>query len=142
MRALLTLAAAPDGVLVKGEDLAAAQRLPQRFLENIMIQLRRAGIVVSQRGAEGGYGLSRPAEQINVADVLRAVEGPLAHVRGTRPEDTLYEGAASNLQQVWVAVRASIRGVLEQVTLHDIVDGTLPAVVTQLTADPDAWKPH
>jgi Rrf2 family protein len=142
MRALLTLAAAPRGVLVKGEDLAAAQRLPQRFLENIMIQLRRAGIVVSQRGADGGYGLSRPAEQINVADVLRAVEGPLAHVRGTRPEDTLYEGAASNLQQVWVAVRASIRGVLEQVSLHDIVEGTLPAVVTQLTSDPEAWKPH
>ena len=142
MRALLTLAAAPGGVLVKGEELAAAQRLPQRFLENIMIQLRRAGIVVSQRGAEGGYGLSRPAEQINVADVLRAVEGPLAQVRGTRPEDTLYEGAASNLQQVWVAVRASIRGVLEQVSLRDIVDGTLPAVVTRLTADPEAWKPH
>lgn len=142
MRALLTLAAAPSGVLVKGEDLAAAQRLPQRFLENIMIQLRRAGIVVSQRGAEGGYGLSRPAEQINVADVLRAVEGPLAHVRGTRPEDTLYEGAASNLQPVWVAVRASIRGVLEQVSLRDIVEGALPAVVTQLTSDPEAWKPH
>ena len=123
MRALLTLAAAPDGALVKGEDLAAAQRLPQRFLENIMIQLRRAGVVVSQRGAEGGYGLSRPAEQINVADVLRAVEGPFAHVRGTRPEDTLYDGAASNLQQVWVAVRASIRWVLEQVSLRDIVEG-------------------
>jgi len=142
MRALLTLAAAPDGVLVKGEDLAAAQRLPQRFLENIMIQLRRAGVVVSQRGAEGGYGLARPPEQINVADVLRAVEGPLAHVRGTRPEDTLYDGAASNLQQVWVAVRASIRRVLEQVTLRDIVEGTLPEDVVRLTADPEAWKPH
>jgi Rrf2 family protein len=142
MRALLTLAAAPDGVLVKGEDLAAAQQLPQRFLENIMIQLRRAGIVVSQRGAEGGYGLSRPADQINVADVLRAVEGPLAHVRGTRPEDTIYEGAASNLQQVWVAVRASIRGVLEQVSLRAIVEGALPEQVTRLTDDPEAWKPH
>lgn len=143
MRALLTLAAiSQDGGLVKGETLATAQHLPLRFLENIMLQLRRAGLVISQRGAEGGYALARPANKITIAEVLRAIDGPLAQVRGLRPESTEYIGAAENLQEVWVAVRASLRGVLESVTLAQVVEGKLPAPVRRLAADPDAWTPH
>ena len=143
MRALLTLAAiSKDGSLVKGETLATAQHLPLRFLENIMLQLRRAGLVNSQRGAEGGYALARPANKITIAEVLRAIDGPLAQVRGLRPESTEYVGAAENLQEVWVAVRASLRGVLESVTLAQVVEGKLPAPVRRLAADPDAWQPH
>ena len=143
MRALLTLAAtSKDGSLVKGETLATAQHLPLRFLENIMLQLRRAGLVNSQRGAEGGYALARPANKITIAEVLRAIDGPLAQVRGLRPESTEYIGAAENLQEVWVAVRASLRGVLESVTLAQVVEGKLPASVRRLAADPDAWTPH
>jgi Rrf2 family protein len=142
MRALLTLAATGNGGLVKGEALATAQRLPLRFLENIMLQLRRAGVVVSQRGADGGYGLARAPDQITIAQVLRAIDGPLAQVRGLRPEATEYIGAAEHLQQVWVAVRASLRGVLEAVTLADVVTGELPPAVQKLTQDPDNWQPH
>jgi Rrf2 family protein len=142
MRALLTLAADGNGGLVKGEALATAQRLPLRFLENIMLQLRRAGIVVSQRGADGGYGLARPPEKITIAEVLRAIDGPLAQVRGLRPEAAEYIGAAEHLQQVWVAVRASLRGVLEAVTLADVVAGELPPAVQKLAQDPDNWQPH
>ena len=142
MRALLTLAATGNGGLVKGEALATAQRLPLRFLENIMLQLRRAGIVVSQRGADGGYGLARAPEKITIAEVLRAIDGPLAQVRGLRPEAAEYVGAAEHLQQVWVAVRASLRGVLEAVTLADVVAGELPPAVQKLAQNPDNWQPH
>jgi Rrf2 family protein len=107
-----------------------------------MLQLRRSGLVVSQRGADGGYGLARPANKITIAEVLRAIDGPLAQVRGLRPEATEYIGAAENLQQVWVAVRASLRGVLESVTLAQVVEGKLPAAVKRLAADPEAWQPH
>jgi Rrf2 family protein len=141
LRALLTLTAA-EGRLVKAEALASAQGLPLRFLENILIDLRRSGLVASQRGAEGGYRLCRPAEEITVAMVVRATDGPLASVRGLRPEAVPYDGAAEHLQQVWIAVRASLRQVLESVTLADIAAGTLPDAVLNLTKDPDAWQPH
>lgn len=139
VRALLGLAAAPPGTTVKGEALAGAQNLPVRFVENILVELRRAGIVRSQRGAEGGYRLASPPQDIRVADVLRALEGPLADVRGLRPEDARYEPPAEHLRDVWVAVRAALRSVLESVTLADIASGDLPEPVTRLLADPEAW---
>jgi Rrf2 family protein len=142
MRALLTMAAAPDDRPIKGETLARAQALPANFLENILADLRRAGIVTSHRGTDGGYRLARPATNITVADVMRALDGPLAEVRGLRPEALTYEGPAEHLQDVWVAVRASLRNVLEQVSLAHVVQGKLPARVSKLTADPDAWLPH
>ncbi len=138
-RALLTLAAAPTGTTMKAEELAGAQQLPARFVENILVELRRAGLVASQRGAEGGYRLARPPAQVPLADVIRALEGPLADVRGLRPEDTAYEGPAQHLRDVWVAVRAALRSVLETVTLADVAAGQLPDTVTRLLADPEAW---
>jgi len=140
IRALLALAAA--GAPQTAEYLAGEQGLPPRFLGAILADLRRAGIVASQRGAEGGYRLARPAAAITIADVIRALDGPLAEVRGYRPELTSYDGAAENLQQVWVAVRASLRSVLETTTLGDLVDGHLPASVEALLADPEAWRSH
>jgi Rrf2 family protein len=141
MRALLTLAEA-DGGPLKAEALAGSQALPVKFLENILNELRRAGLVASQRGAEGGYRLSRPASAITLAQVIRPLDGPLAEVRGLRPEATAYEGPAAHLQDVWVAVRGSLRDVLESVTLEQVVSGDLPPEITRYTADPDAWIPH
>ena len=141
MRALLTLAADPGGSLT-ADRLAAAQSMPVKFLENILVDLRKAGMVANRRGAEGGYRLARPATEITPAEVIRALDGPLAEVRGLRPETTVYEGPAEHLQEVWVAVRASLRSVLERVTLAQIVAGEFPAPVRKLTADPDAWQPH
>ncbi|HAM01448.1 MAG TPA: transcriptional regulator [Acidimicrobiaceae bacterium] len=138
MRALLTLAAL--GEPATSEDLARAQGLPTKFLGSIMTDLRRAGLVSSQRGSEGGFRLGRPGSEISVADVMRALDGPLAEVRGLRPELASYEGAAEHLQDVWVAVRASLRAVLEQVSLDDVVRGRLPKQVSRLTQDPDAWQ--
>jgi len=138
-RALLALAASTTGQPVKAEVLAAAQGLPVRFLESILVELRRAGLVVSQRGADGGYRLAMPPDRIAVADVFRGLEGPLADVRGLRPEDARYEGPAEHLRDVWVAVRAALRMVLESVTLADVAAGTLPDEVSQLLADPEAW---
>jgi len=140
LRALLALTAA--GTPQTAEALAEEQGLPPRFLGAILADLRRAGVVASQRGAEGGYRLARVADEITIADVIRALDGPLAEVRGDRPENTSYEGAASQLQVVWVAVRASLRTVLEKVTLADVVKGNFPANVKRLTADPDAWTAH
>jgi Rrf2 family protein len=137
IRALLALTAA--GAPQTAEYLAGEQGLPPRFLGAILADLRRAGIVASQRGAEGGYRLARDSKDITIADVIRALDGPLAEVRGYRPELTSYDGAAENLQQVWVAVRASLRSVLEKVTIADIVSGELPRSVHKMTADPDAW---
>jgi Rrf2 family protein len=139
MRVLLALAATPAGSPTKGEVLAMGQGVPVKFVENTLVELRRAGILVSQRGPDGGYRLARPAEQIAVADVFRALEGPLAEVRGERPEDTVYGGPAAHLQDVWVAVRAALRLVLESVTLADILSGELPEPVAELVAAPDAW---
>src|SRR5579872_7344958 len=131
MRALLTLAA--RGEPATTESLAAAQHLPAKFLGAILNDLRRAGIVTSIRGSEGGYRLARPAGEIRVADVMRALDGPLAEVRGLRPEATIYEGAAERRQEVWVAVRASLREVLEGVSPEDVVNGQLPPPVAKLT---------
>lgn len=139
-RALLALAVADPGVNVKGEDLAAGQKLPLRFVENILADLRRGGLVSSHRGLDGGYRLARPPAEIAVADVVRALEGYLADVRGLRPEDARYEGPAEHLRDVWVALRCSMRTVLESTTLADIASGQLPAPVTDLLASPDAWK--
>jgi Rrf2 family protein len=122
LRAMAELAAAPPGP-VKGERIATAQGIPPKFLENILLELRRAGLVRSQRGAEGGYHLARPATEITVADVIRALEGPIASVRGVRPEDAVYAGAAASLGGLWIRLRAEMRGVLEGTTLADLVEG-------------------
>jgi Rrf2 family protein len=140
MRALLELAR--SGEPETGEALARAQELPTKFLVAILTDLRRAGFITSQRGMAGGYRLSRPASEITVADVIRALDGPLAEVRGLRPEMTPYEGAAEHLQEVWVAARASLRSVLEQVSVADIVEDHLPPHVAALVADPDSWSPR
>ena len=142
LRAALELAAAPDDKPVKGERIATAQAIPLRFLENILMQLRHAGLVDSRRGAEGGYRLARPATEVTLADVIRAIDGPLAGVSGVRPEALGFNGVAEPMRDVWIAVRASLRGVLEQVTLADVVAGELPANVRTLVADEDAWVPH
>ena len=121
LRAMVELAAG-EGSLVKGERLAAAQSIPPTFLENILLELRHAGLVASQRGAEGGYRLARPPQEITLADVIRAVEGPIASVRGGRPEDVSYEGPAVALREVWIELRAAMRGVLEGTTVADLVE--------------------
>jgi Rrf2 family protein len=141
VRAAIELAAAADGP-VKGEAIAAAQGIPLRFLENILAELRHAGLVQSQRGAEGGYWLARPAAEVKIADVIRAVEGPLASVRSERPEELAYRGAAEPLRDVWVALRANIREVLEVVTLADVVARELPSRVVKLTRGDEVWQPH
>ncbi len=141
VRAMCTLAAADDRP-VTAESLSQAQHLPAKFLESILNDLRRAGLLRSQRGAEGGYRLARPAGTITVADIMRPLDGPLAEVRGLRPEATEYDGAAADLQKVWVAVRANLRSVLEGVTVADIAAGRLPRRIGKLTEDPDAWAPH
>jgi len=140
LRAMLTLAAA-DRPLT-GDQLAEDQALPPRFLGAILAELRRSGLVVSQRGAEGGYRLARAPSAITCAEVIRVLDGPLAEVRGLRPEAARYDGAATHLQDVWVAVRASLRQVLELVTLADVVRGELPRPVKRLSGDPDAWVSH
>jgi Rrf2 family protein len=141
IRAAVELAAAGDGP-TKGEQLAQAQRIPPNFLENILGDLRNAGIVASRRGADGGYWLARAADEVSLADVIRAVDGPLANVRGVRSEQLEYHGTAEGLRDVWVAVRATLRAVLERVTLADVARGELPDHVRDLAADPDAWAPH
>ena len=141
IRAAVELAAAGEGP-VKGDRIAKAQEIPANFLENILVDLRNAGIVASRRGADGGYWLARSAGEVSLADVIRAVDGPLANVRGVRSEQLSYQGSAAGLRDVWVAVRASLRSVLEQVTLADVASGELPDHVRALAADPDAWSPH
>src|SRR5690348_18327215 len=142
LRAGAELAAASDGGPQKGDRIARAQKIPLKFLESILLDLKHAGLVQSQRGAEGGYWLARPAAEITLAEVIRAVEGPLANVRGARPESVAYEGVAEPLRDVWIAVRASLRRVLESVTLADVAHGELPASLDELVADPEAWRPH
>ena len=142
VRAAAELAAAEGTGPLKGERIATAQEIPLKFLENILSELRTAGIVASRRGAEGGYWLSLPPDEISLAEVIRAVEGPIANVRGQRPELVEYGGPAAPLQQVWVAVRANLRAVLEVVTLADLAAGQLPDEVAAIAADPDAWLPH
>ena len=139
VRALLELAVGGEGP-VKAERLAQAQEIPLKFLENILTDLRHAGIVRAQRGAEGGYWLARDPAAVTLGEVIRAVDGPLASVRGEAPEDVDYEGAARNLRVVWVALRASMRSVVDEVTLEDVVNDRLPAPVRRLTEQPDAWS--
>jgi Rrf2 family protein len=138
VRAALELAAAA-GEPLNAETIAARQGIPQPFLQKILYELRRGRIVISQRGRDGGHRLARPATQITVADVLRAVEGPLADVRGQSPEDTGYEGPAARLQDVWIALRTNMRAVLEHVTLADLVDDRLPRRIVKLASEPDSW---
>jgi Rrf2 family protein len=142
IRAAVELAAAGDDGPVKGERIAAAQAIPPNFLENILADLRNGGLIQSRRGAEGGYWLARPAEEISLAEVIRVVDGPLANVRGVRPEAVEFDGSAESLRDVWIAVRASLRSVLEQTTLADVARGELPEHVRALAADPDAWAPR
>jgi Rrf2 family protein len=141
IRAAVELAAAGDGP-VKGERVAQAQEIPLKFLENILAELRHAGLVRSQRGVEGGYWLARPPEEITLAEIIRAVEGPLANVRGVPPESVEYSGSSERLREVWIAVRANLRWVLESVTLADVARGDLPQGVIELTRDPEAWLRH
>jgi Rrf2 family protein len=138
LRAAAELAAA-GGEPIKREAIAAAQDVPVPFLEQILLAMKRAGIVRTRRGPEGGYWLARPAEEVTLAEVIRAVEGPLANVQGARPEDVAYAGAAAPLGDVWIAVRASLRAVLDEVSLADVAAGRLPDSVVALTRDPDAW---
>jgi Rrf2 family protein len=142
IRAAVELAAADGDRPMKGDRIAQAQEIPQNFLENILADLRNAGIVASRRGADGGYWLARAAQDVSLADVIRAVDGPLANVRGIRSEQVAYQGSAEPLRDVWVAVRASLRNVLERVSLADLARGDLPENVRKLAADPDAWAPH
>jgi Rrf2 family protein len=141
IRAAVELAAVEVPPL-KAERIAQAQSIPLKFLENILADLKHAGIVESRRGAEGGYWLARPADDVTLAEVIRAVEGPLANVRGIAPEELDYDGSAERLREVWIAVRASLRGVLERVTLADVARRELPEHVEELTRDPDAWSRH
>jgi len=140
VRALVELAAA-GGQPLKREQIASAQQIPTNFLGNILLQLRTAGLVKTHRGTDGGYLLTVGPKRITLADAIRAVDGPLANVRGEAPETVIYHGASEPLSDVWIAVRASLRKVLEQVTLQDVVDNTLPSVVRELADEPDAWLP-
>ena len=138
LRAAIELASATDGH-VTADRIARAQQIPGKFLETILTQLRRAGLIRSQRGPEGGFWLARPAAEISLAEIIRAIDGPLLGVRGERPENIDYPGAARPLQQVWIALRANERAILEEVTLAHIVSGELPARVQALTENPQAW---
>jgi Rrf2 family protein len=139
VRAAVELAATTDEKPVKAERIATAQEIPLNFLENILGELRHSGIVRSHRGAEGGFRLARPAEEISIADIIRAVEGPLASVRGGPPEQSEYTGASEALPRVWIAVRASLRAVVEHVTVADVAGGKLPTEIDKLAQDPEAW---
>jgi Rrf2 family protein len=138
VRAAIELAAADADRPVKGDAIAVAQEIPLRFLENILAEMRQQGLVHSRRGQEGGYWLARPADDITIAEVIRAVEGPLASVRGERPDQLALKGAAEPLKGVWVALRANIRSVLETVTLADVVAGVLPEPVRELAEHPES----
>ncbi len=145
LRAMAELAAAwaPSAhVTVKGAYISKSQKIPKKFLENILFDLKRAGLVRTQRGARGGYQLAHEPEEITLADVIRAVEGPLANVRGEWPEEVSYAGAAGSLREVWIALRANMRAVLESVTLADVVHDELPDTVQELTRSPAAWQHH
>jgi len=139
VRAIVELAGSAQDAPRKVDDVARAQGIPVSFLENILTQLRSTGIVRSQRGPEGGYWLARPADELNLAQVIRAVEGPLVGIRGQRPEEVKYVGSATALQQVWIALRANLRKVLEHVTVADVAAGKLPKDVVALTGAEEAW---
>lgn len=138
MRAIVEISVAPEG-RAKAEQIAAAQDIPLGFLRGILTDLRRAGLIVSQRSANGGFRLARPANEISIAEVVRSVEGPLALVRGLRPTELEYPGATAPLRDVWIALRANLRAVLDNTTIADVADGHLPELVSTLAADPQSW---
>jgi Rrf2 family protein len=140
VRAVVELADSAQDSPRKVDEVAQAQNIPVSFLENILTQLRSSGIVRSQRGPEGGYWLAQPADEVNLAQIIRAVEGPLVGVRGQRPEEVEYVGSAESLQQVWIALRANLRKVLENVTVADVAAGRLPKEVLALTREEQAWQ--
>jgi Rrf2 family protein len=139
VRAALELAAAPEGEPVKGERLAESQGIPLQFLEHILLELKHARLIRAKRGYKGGYWLDRPAEEISIADVIRAVEGPLANIHESAPEDLHYSGPAERLRDVWVAVRANLRGVLENINLAEVARGEMPWRIDAILNDPEAW---
>lgn len=140
VRAVIELAGSAQDAPRKVDQVAQAQNIPVSFLENILTQLRSSGIVRSQRGPEGGYWLAKPPQEVNLAQIIRAVEGPLVGVRGQRPEELEYAGSAESLKQVWIALRANLREVLENVTVADVSSGKLPKEVLALTHDEEAWQ--
>lgn len=142
LRALIEIAGRTDGVPVSAEELGRLQEIPHGFLQAILADLRRADVVVSQRGQSGGWRLRRPAAEVSVADVIRAVDGPLVSVYGLRPEAVTYNESAEVLQYVWIAARDALRDVFEQVSIQQLADRELPSEVTTRTADEDAWQPH
>lgn len=142
VRAAVELAAAPPGELMTAQKISEAQDIPHRFLDHILAELRHAGIVESRRGPEGGHRLHRPAEEITLADIIRPIDGPLASIGGLRPDQITPRGTAAPMRDVWVAVRANLREVLEHVTLADVAAGTLPEQVTALADEQDSWAPR
>jgi Rrf2 family protein len=142
LRALIAMASRSDGRAVSAEELGRLQDIPHGFLQAILADLRRAGIVMSQRGQSGGWRMAREATTVSVADVIRAVDGPLVSVYGLRPEAVNYNEAAEVLQHVWIAARRALREVFEDVSIQQLADGHLPDAVTSRTADDDAWAPH
>ena len=142
LRALIELASRKDGSPVSAEELGRLQEIPHGFLQAILADLRKSGIVISQRGQSGGWRMGRDPETVSVADMIRAVDGPLVSVYGLRPEAVNYNGSAEVLQHVWIAARRSLRDVFEQVSIQQLADGKLPKAVTSRTADEDAWQPH
>jgi Rrf2 family protein len=142
LRALIELAGREDGSPVSAEELGRLQNIPHGFLQAILADLRRAGVVMSQRGQSGGWRMARDPEEVSVADVIRAVDGPLVSVYGLRPESVAYNGSAGVLQHVWIAARTSLRDVFEAVSIRSLADGRLPRAVTSRTQSDDAWQPH
>jgi Rrf2 family protein len=142
LRALIELASREGGDPVSAEELGRLQEIPHGFLQAILADLRRAGVVMSQRGQSGGWRMARGPETVSVADVIRAVDGPLVSVYGLRPESVHYNDSAEVLQHVWIAARSSLRDVFEQVSIRALADGTLPVAVTSRTQSEDAWQPH
>jgi Rrf2 family protein len=142
LRALIELAGRSDGAAVSAEELGRLQDIPHGFLQAILADLRRAGLVLSQRGQSGGWRMARDADEVTVADVIRAVDGPLVSVYGLRPESVSYNESAQVLQHVWIAARSSLRAVFEEVTIRALADRDLPQEVLARTTDEDAWQPH
>ncbi|WP_055491250.1 Rrf2 family transcriptional regulator [Streptomyces sp. TP-A0356] len=139
VRAALQLAASRDDAPLKAEAIADAQDIPHKFLESILNDMRRGGLVLSQRGGNGGYRLARPADSISIADVIRTVDGPLVSVRGVRPPELSYSGAAESLLPLWIALRSNVREILEGVSLAEVASAQLPDAVAALTNTPGAW---
>ncbi len=142
VRAGIELAGAEEGKALKGDQIAERQSIPVKFLENILGEMKHHGIVASRRGAEGGYWLAKKPADVAIAEIIRAVEGPLATVRGEAPEALGYSGSAEPLQKVWIALRANLRAVLEETSLADLVEEDLPAQILGLSEPAEAWEPH